>query len=98
MAPLMDRTDDLLRDLENLHRNLSEEQKGEHSYECLICGNRPFFIGHIEKSDPNRMLIYCLCSECYGKPEFNTIVEKIIDFYETARIDNPNPLDHCGEC
>ena len=98
MAPPMDRTDDLLRDLENLHRNLLEEQKGEHSYECLICGNRPFFIGNIEKSNPNRSLVYCLCSECYEDPESDSIVEKILCYYETVRKNNPDLLEHCGQC
>lgn len=77
---------------------LEEEKEDELPYGCLICGDRPFFIGHIEKSDPNRMLVYCLCRECYEKPESDSIVEKIISYYETTGIDNPNLLDHSGEC
>ncbi len=82
----------------NLQRYLLEEKGDELPYGCLICGNRPFFIGHIEKSNPNRMLIYCLCWECYEKSESDSIVEKIISYYETTGIDNPNLLDHSGEC
>jgi len=77
---------------------LLEEKEEELPYGCLICGNRPYFIGHIEKSNPNRMLIYCLCWECYEKPESDNIVKKIISYYETTRKDNPNILEHCGEC
>ena len=33
MAPRMDRTDDLLRDLENLHRDLLDEEEEEGSEE-----------------------------------------------------------------
>jgi len=83
---------------ENLHRYLSEENGDELTYECLICGDHPFFIGHIEKSNPNRMLIYCLCSKCYENPESDSIVEKILCYYETVRKDNPDLLEHCGEC
>ena len=82
---------------EKLHKYLLEE-KEELPYGCLLCGNRPFFIGHIEKSNPNRILIYCLCSGCYENPESGSIVEKIIGYYETTREDNPNLLEHCGEC
>ena len=82
---------------EELHQYLLEE-KEELPYGCLICGNRPFFIGHIEKSNPNRMLIYCLCWECYENPESDSIVGKIILYYETTRKDNPNFLEHHGEC
>ena len=65
---------------------------------CLICGNRPFFIGHIEKSNPKQMLIYCLCWECCENPESNIIVEKIIDYYETIRKDNSIRSAYYGEC
>ena len=83
---------------QELHQYLLEEKADELPYGCIICGNRPFFIGHIEKSDPNRMLIYCLCWECYEKQESDSIVEKIICYYETIRNDNPNLLEHFGEC
>jgi hypothetical protein len=83
---------------EDYSQYLLDKKEDELPYGCLICGNHPFFIGNLEKSNPHRMLTYCLCSECYEKPESDTIVEKIIDFYETARIHNPNLLDHCGEC
>jgi len=83
---------------ESLHRYLIEEEKAELPDGCLICGKRPFFIGHIDKSNPNRMLIYCLCWECYEKQESDSIVEKITSFYETTRKDNPDLLEHCGEC
>ena len=98
MALIKDRTEELLRNLEDLHRNLLDEEAEEDSYGCLICGNHPFFIGHLEKSNPNRMLTYCLCSECYEKPESDAIVEKILCYYETVRKDNPDLLEHCGEC
>ena len=91
MAPLKDIPEDL-------HRYLSEEEGEELIHACLICGNFPFFIGHIERSDTNRMLIYCLCQECYEKPESDGIVEKIICYYETTMRDNPDLLNHCGEC
>ena len=46
--------------------NLLLEQKSEELPKLsVICGNRPFFIGDIEKSNPNRMLVYCICRECY---------------------------------
>ena len=77
---------------QEVHRYILEEKEAALPYGCLICGNRPFFIGHIEKSDPNRMLVYCLCRECYEKPESDSIVEKIIGYYETTGIDNPNLL------
>ncbi len=77
---------------EGVHQYLLEEKEGELPYGCLICGNHPFFIGHIEKSNPNKMLIYCLCWECYENSESDSIVEKIISYYETTRKDNPNSL------
>ena len=83
---------------EALHRYLLEEKEDELPCGCIICGDRPFFIGHIVKSNPNRMLIYCLCQKCCEKSESDSIVEKIIDYYETTRKDNPNLLYHCGEC
>ena len=82
----------------DIHQYLSEENEDELPYGCLICGEHPFFIGHIEKSNPNQMLVYCLCSKCYEKPESESIVEKIIGYYETAGKDDSNLLDHCGEC
>ena len=82
---------------ERIHQYLLEE-KEELPYGCLICGDLPFFIGHIEKSSPNRMLIYCLCFECYERPESDNAVEKIIDYYEITRNNNPNLLEHFGEC
>ena len=72
---------------ENIHRYVSEEEGVELAYECLICGNHPFFIGCLEKSNPNRMLIYCLCRECHEKHESDSTVEKIINYYETVRKD-----------
>ena len=82
---------------EGIHQYLLEE-KEELPNGCLICGDLPFFIGHIEKSSPNRMLIYCLCFECYERPESDNAVEKIIDYYEITRNNNPNLLEHFGEC
>jgi hypothetical protein len=82
---------------EDIHRYLSEEEKEELSYRCLICGDHSFFIGHLEKSNPNRMLIYCLCRECYEKPESEGMVEKILHYYETVRKDNSDLSDRCGE-
>ncbi len=83
---------------QEIHRYILKEKDDELQYDCLICGNRPFFIGHIEKTEPNRMLIYCLCSGCYENPESDTIVEKIISYYETTRKDNPSLIEHYGEC
>ena len=72
---------------EKIHQYLLEEKEDVLPYGCLICGNLPFFSGHIEKSYPKRMLIYCLCWECYEKPESDSIVGKIISYYETTRKD-----------
>ena len=98
MAILKDSAEDLLLDLEDLNRNLFEDEEDEQSYGCLICGNHPFFVGHSEKSNPNRLLRYWLCRECYEKPESESIVKKIIDYYETTRRFNPNLLDQSGTC
>ena len=68
--------------IEELQRYLLEEREHELPNGCLICGNRPFFTSHIEKSNPNRMILYSLCLECY----------------ETTGKDNPDLLEHCGEC
>ncbi len=83
---------------EGIHQYLLGEKEEILPCGCLICGNRPFFIGHIEKSNPSRMLIYCLCWQCYEDPESDSAVEKIICYYETTRRYNPNLLEHCGEC
>lgn len=89
----------MLKELpEYLHHHIKAEAEEESSYACLICGTLPFFIGYLEKSNPNRMLVYCLCFECYEKPESEITVEKIIDYHESARLDNPNLLDLWGEC
>ena len=72
---------------EKIHQYLIEENENVLPYDCIICGNRSFFIGHIKKSYPNRMLIYCLCWECYEKPESDNVVEKIISYYENTRKD-----------
>ncbi len=89
----------LLKEIpEGIHQYILEEKEDELPNGCLICRNRPFFIGHIEKSNPNQMLIYCLCWECYENPESDSIVEKILDYYEATRKDNPNLLERCGEC
>ena len=102
MAPPKDRTEKLHRYLEYLHRHLlgeeEEEEEEEQSYGCIICGNPPFFIGHMEISNPNRMIVYCLCRECYEKPESENIAEKIIRYYEATKKDTPNLIDHLGEC
>ena len=82
---------------EGIHQYLSEENEEELPHGCLICGKSPFFIGHIEKSNPNRMLIYCLCCECYREPEADITVEKIIFYYETKRGDNPGLTEHRWE-
>jgi hypothetical protein len=99
MVPSRDRTEDLLLDLEDLRRDLLyEKEVEEQSYRCFICGNHPFFTGSIEKSNPNRSFRYRLCRECYEKPESKSIVEKIINYYETTLRCNPSLLDHWGEC
>jgi hypothetical protein len=81
-----------------IHQYLLEKKEDELPYRCLICGNRPFFIGHIEKSNPTRMLIYCLCWDCYEKPDSDSAVEKIISYYEITRQHSPNLLEHFGKC
>ena len=83
---------------EGIHKYLLEEKEEELPYGCLICGQQPFFIGHIEKPDTNGMLIYCLCWDCYEDPESERAVERIIYFYETARNENPNIVEQCGTC
>ena len=75
---------------QTVHRYILEEKEAAIPDGCLICGNLPFFIGLLEKSNPNRMLIYCLCSGCYEIPESAGIVEKIISYYETVRKDHPD--------
>jgi hypothetical protein len=83
--------------LEDLDRDLAEE-KEELLPRCFICGYPPYFTGHLEKSNPTRLLKYYLCQECYQNPESLSIVEKIICYYETTIRDNPDLLNHCGEC
>ena len=80
---------------EDYSQYLLDEKEDELPYGCLICGNHPFFIGHLEKSNPHRMLIYCLCWECYEKQESDSIVKKIIGYYESTKQDNPDLLEHC---
>ena len=92
MTPPWDRTEDLRRDL------LYEEEVEEQSYGCFICGNHPFFTGRIEKSNPNRSFRYWLCKKCHEKPKSESIVKKIIDYYETTLRCNPSLLDHRWEC
>jgi hypothetical protein len=88
----------LLKEIpDEVHRYILEDKEAALPYGCLICGDRPFFIGYIEKSNPNRMLIYCLCCKCYENPKSDSVVEKIISYYEITRKDNPNLLEHCGE-
>ena len=91
MAPLIDIP-------ENIHRYLLEEEKAVLPSGCLICGNAPICIGLIKKSNPNRMLIYCLFGACYENPTSDNAVEQIISYYETARNNNPDLLEHYGEC
>ena len=74
---------------QEVHRYIVEEKEAALPYGCLICGSPPFFIGYIEKSSPNQMLIYSLCSECYAKQESAGVVEKIIGYYETTRKNTP---------
>jgi len=81
-----------------LYNLLLEENSEELPNPCLICGNSPFFIGHIKKLNPNRILIYCLCEACYENPESDNSVKKIICYYETIRKNNQNLLEYCGEC
>ena len=69
---------------EKIQEYLLDEKIAGLPYGCIICGNRPFFIGNIERSDPKRMLVYCLCLKCYKDPESEYIVKKIIDHYETT--------------
>jgi len=83
---------------QEIHRYVLDEKEAALPYECIICGNHQFFIGYIEKSNPNRIVIFCLCSECYEKPESEKIVKKILDYYEITRKDNPDLIKHCGEC
>ena len=83
---------------EEIHRYLLEEEKDDLPNACLICGNHPLFWGYIEKFNPNRMLIYCLCSKCYEEPDIDITVEKIICYYEIKGRNNPDLLEHHGEC
>lgn len=83
---------------EGIHQYLLGEKEEKLPHCCLICGNHPFFIGYIDKSNPNRMLIYCLCRECYEEPEADITVGKIISYYETRGGDNPGLTEHRGEC
>ena len=76
----------------NIYQYTLNEREAKIPHQCLICGNRPFFIGYIEKSYPNRMLIYCLCRECFENTDSADAVEKIIDYYEATRKDNPDLL------
>ena len=98
MAPPKDIKEELIGDLEDFHRNLLEEEdEEERSYGCLICGNHPFFFGHFENSKSKLIFRYCLCSECYEKPETEGIVKKIFDHYGTTCRWNPSLLNHWGE-
>ena len=84
--------------LEWLDGDLPSQKDDELTYACIICGNHPFFLGHIEKSNPNRLLDYSLCVKCYNDPNSHRIAEKIINYYETTVRCNPSLLDHWGEC
>lgn len=54
---------------------------------CLICGAHPAVIGIFTPSDPilwgapqgkTRLIRYCLCKKCQGRPQTPDTVEKII--------------------
>ena len=81
-----------------LYDILMEQKPEELPKHCLICGNHPFFVGLFDKPEINRMLIYCLCIDCYENPDYEGTVEKIICHYETTKRCNPNLLDYCGRC
>ena len=83
---------------EKIYQYLLEEKEDELPKGCLVCGNRPYFIGYIEKSKPNRMLIYCLCTECYLESEADITVEKIISYYESKGGYNSDLFEHPGKC
>lgn len=83
---------------ENLHQYVLNEKEDTLPYRCLICGDRPYFTGYIEKSNPIRILLYRLCQECFENPDSDNAVERIIDYYETTRKDSPDLLEYCGEC
>ena len=83
---------------EEIHRYLIEQEKAELPCGCLICGNGSSFTGYIEKLNQHRMFIYCLCEVCYSNIESDRLIKKIIDYYETARKDHPNKLNHFGRC
>ena len=65
-----------------LYEILLRQQSQKLPKRCLICGNHPFMIGLFNKLETKRMLVYCLCVDCYKNPESEEIVEKIIRHYE----------------
>ena len=90
MAPLNDLPANVLK-------YITEEIEDDLPSVCLVCGNSPFFIGYIEKTNPTRMLIYCLCNECYEELEADITVNKIICYYEAKRKNIPGLTRHLRE-
>ena len=83
---------------ENIYQYILDEKEAAIPGHCIICRGHSSFIGYIEKSNPKRMLIYCLCRECFENPDSDSAVEKIIDYYEATRKDCPDLLKFHGEC
>jgi hypothetical protein len=63
---------------------LTESRPGD---SCLICGEVPAVIGIFKPEEPEtwgapagktRLIRYCLCVKCHGKPETPENAEKII--------------------
>jgi len=64
--------------------NLIKPFVGDH---CLLCGGAPDVIGIFKPEEPikygaapgkSRLVRYCLCSKCHGRPETPERAEKII--------------------
>lgn len=64
--------------------DLKNPQPGDH---CLLCGGPPEMIGVFVPDEPlkwgaaagkTRLIRYCLCLSCHGRPETPEKVEKVV--------------------
>ena len=64
--------------------DLKNPQPGDY---CLVCGGTPAVIGIFKPEEPEawgaapgkiRLIRYCLCNRCHGRPQTPEDVEKII--------------------